>query len=181
MPLTSAYRPAPLASVVQFVTVIGDASLRPRCWSDAGTDRAFARNLSAVKPRVPPAWSAERPEERAYVADQEVGCFHRGEVAAAVEFGPVHDVVGLLGETPDRRCDLPWEDRNAGGHGRGRRGTPVAGAADLVVEARRRSCRPGQPVQHDVGEEQVPVNGAGQSRVGPLIELLHDPGQLARR
>jgi hypothetical protein len=42
--------------------------------------------------------SAERAEEFAHVVDQEVGCFHGGEVPAAAEFGPVHDVVVAFGE-----------------------------------------------------------------------------------
>ncbi len=45
--------------------------------------------------------SAELAEEFPHVADQEVGCFHRGEVAAAAELGPMHHVVGALGEGPD--------------------------------------------------------------------------------
>ena len=45
--------------------------------------------------------SAELAEEFPHVADQEVGCFHRGEVAAAAELGPMHDVVVALGEGPD--------------------------------------------------------------------------------
>jgi hypothetical protein len=91
-----------------------------------------------VGDRAAPAGSpAEPAEEIAHVADQEVGYLHGGEVTTAVELGPVHDVVGLLGEAPDRRCDLPWEDRHAGGYDRGRRGTPIAAAAGLVVEAGR--------------------------------------------
>jgi pimeloyl-ACP methyl ester carboxylesterase len=53
---------------------------------------------------APAGSSAEPPEEIAHVADQEVGYLHGGEVTAAVELGPVHDVVGLLGEAPDRQA-----------------------------------------------------------------------------
>ncbi len=45
--------------------------------------------------------SAELAEEFPHVADQEVGCFHCGEVAAAAELGPLHHVVVALGEGPD--------------------------------------------------------------------------------
>src|SRR5215204_6577827 len=50
---------------------------------------------------VPPGASAELVEEFPHVADQEIGCLHRGEVAAAVELGPMHHVVVALGEGPD--------------------------------------------------------------------------------
>jgi hypothetical protein len=50
--------------------------------------------------RVPGA-SADLAEEFPHVADQEVGCFHGGEVAAAAELGPVHHVVVAVGEGPD--------------------------------------------------------------------------------
>ncbi len=57
-------------------------------------------------PQLAVGVSAEPPEELAHVADQEVGHLHGSEVTATVELGPVHDVVGLLGETPDRWGDL---------------------------------------------------------------------------
>src|SRR5215212_4316877 len=60
-------------------------------------------------------------------------------------------------------------------------GRPVARVRTLVVQlGRRRSCS-GQPVKHHVGEHPVPVYcllrqlGRG---VSPLLELLHDPGEL---
>lgn len=45
--------------------------------------------------------SANQPEERADIGDQQVRCLHRGEVAAPVELRPVHDVVFALGDPPD--------------------------------------------------------------------------------
>jgi hypothetical protein len=45
--------------------------------------------------------SAELAEEFPHVADQEIGCFHRGEMAAAAELGPMHYVMVALGEGPD--------------------------------------------------------------------------------
>ena len=58
--------------------------------------------------------SAELAEEFPHVADQEVGCFHRGEVAAAVELGPMHHVVVALGEGPDG--GVAGEHRHRGRH-----------------------------------------------------------------
>ena len=49
----------------------------------------------------------ELVEEVADVGGQQVRDLQSGEVPAAVELGPVHDVVGQLGETPDGRRDLP--------------------------------------------------------------------------
>jgi hypothetical protein len=44
---------------------------------------------------------AKAAEEAAHVADQQVGGFHGGEVATAVELGPVDDVVAALGVAAD--------------------------------------------------------------------------------
>jgi hypothetical protein len=49
--------------------------------------------------RQPPPESPA--EELPHVTDQQIGCFHGGEVAATAEFGPVHDVVGAFGEAAD--------------------------------------------------------------------------------
>lgn len=43
----------------------------------------------------------EPAEERAYVTDQERRRLQGGEVATALELGPVHDVVVTLGQPPD--------------------------------------------------------------------------------
>src|SRR5260221_13816489 len=58
--------------------------------------------------------SAERTEECAHITDEEVGLLHGSEMTAAVELGPVHDVVRQLGEAPDRTGDLPRKDSQAG-------------------------------------------------------------------
>ena len=53
-------------------------------------------------------------EEHPQVADHQLGHLERGEVAAAVELGPVHDVVVVaLGQRPDR-LEVVLEDRDAG-------------------------------------------------------------------
>src|SRR5688572_8016027 len=78
--------------------------------------------------------SAEPTEELAYVADQQARRFHRGEVAAAVEVGPVDDGVAVLGVAADG--DILGERGDAG-----RRGGPIrvpgAGVHVLVVHVRR--------------------------------------------
>src|SRR5258706_5686523 len=58
--------------------------------------------------------SAKRTEECAHITDEEVGLLHGSEMTAAVELGPVHDVVRQLGEAPDRTGDLPRKDSQAG-------------------------------------------------------------------
>jgi multiple sugar transport system permease protein len=54
-----------------------------------------------ILPLSKPAASAELAEEVPHIADQQVGCFHGGEVPAAAELGPVHHVVVAFGEGPD--------------------------------------------------------------------------------
>src|SRR4029453_13551648 len=54
----------------------------------------------------------------------------------------------------------------------------------LVVVAGRRAGGAGEPVDADVGQQVGAVHGVlGElgRRVGPLLELLHDPGQLPDR
>ena len=58
------------------------------------------------------------------------------------------------------------------------------GVGGLVEELGGRRAGAGEPVEADVGEQLVAVDGVlGQlgRRVGPLLELLGDPGQLADR
>ena len=58
------------------------------------------------------------------------------------------------------------------------------GAGAFVVDAGRGAGGAGQPVEHHVGEQLVAVDGVlGQAgaRVGPFLELLDDPGELADR
>lgn len=54
--------------------------------------RSNRRVKGATVPRLR-GRSAEQPEELAHVGDQQVWLLHGGEVAAAVELGPVHDGV----------------------------------------------------------------------------------------
>ena len=84
-----------------------------------------------------------------------------------------------LGDGPDR--DVHGEDRDAGGDSGGLAGlAPALGA--FVVQGGGGSGGRGQPVQGDVGQQDVAVNGVlgefGRG-IGPLLELLHDPGELA--
>ena len=126
--------------------------------------------------------SAQLAEELPDVADEQVGGLHGGEVAAAAEFGPVHDSVFELDSAPDRH--IQGEHRDPGRH----RGTltraPGSGMRGLVVAVGRGPGGAGQPIEHHVGEQQIPVHrvlGQFGGRIGPLLELLHDPGQLPDR
>jgi len=68
-------------------------------------------------------------EEFPNVSGQQVGSFHGGEVAAAVELGPVHDVVVAFGQGPDG--GIAGEDGNSGRH----RGT-LSGMAPAALGSR---------------------------------------------
>ena len=60
----------------------------------------------------------------------------------------------------------------------------LPGLDSVVDRVRRRRTGAGEPVQADVGQQLVPVDGLFRQlvdRVGPLGELLHDPGQLPDR
>src|ERR1700729_1513671 len=94
------------------------------------------------------AGSTEGPEEFSYVGHEEAGCFHGGEVPAAVELGPVHDVVLGLSDAPDG--DVHGEDRDPGGD-RGRFGwlSPAFGA--FVVEAGGGAAPPPPPAENGPG------------------------------
>ena len=54
-------------------------------------------------------------EERPDVADEQVRLLHRGEVPAPVELRPAHDVVGALGDVPQRDEVVLREDGERGG------------------------------------------------------------------
>src|SRR5271166_2487033 len=73
---------------------------------------------------------AQSGEESAYVVDQKVGGFQGCEMAAGVEIAPVHDVVVLFGEPPDR--DILGESCHSGGN-LARLG-PVTAVCALVVQ-----------------------------------------------
>mgnify|MGYP006164331197 CR=1 FL=1 len=67
-----------------------------------------------ANPPAPGRASAQLAEEGPDVVEQQVGGFHGGEVAAAVELRPVHQVVVIaLGEAPDG-LEVVGEDGDAG-------------------------------------------------------------------
>src|SRR5690349_1793110 len=101
-------------------------------------------------------------------------------MATGLEVAPVHDVVGTLGVAADG--DVLGEDGDTGRHTGGN--GPVAGVHGLVVDVRRGARGSGEPVHADIGEHLVPRNrvlGQRVTGVGPLLELLHDPGKLPGR
>src|SRR5579863_3937649 len=123
------------------------ARLTPGALPPAAVPMWIGRSSGQGSRRRLRAGSAEGPEEFSYVGDEEAGCFHGGEVPAAVELAPVHDVVFPLGNGPDG--DVHREDRHAGGNSGGLvRLSPASGA--FVVEAGGGPCRLGQPVDADV-------------------------------
>src|SRR5579863_6717338 len=147
------------------------ARLTPGALPPAAVPMWIGRSSGQGSRRRLRAGSAQGPEEFSYVGNEEAGRFHGGEVPAAVELGPVHDVVLGLSDAPDG--DVHGEDRDPGGD-RGRFGwlSPAFGA--FVVEAGGGPCRRGQPVDADVGEEAVTVNGVlGEAGggVGPFLEF----------
>src|SRR5260221_1386958 len=78
--------------------------------------------------------SPQCAEERAYVADQQIGRFHGGEVAAAVELRPAHDVVAALAIAADG--DVLGEHSHAGRCG-ARLLTPGGRMHVLLIRPRR--------------------------------------------
>ncbi len=109
------------------------------------------------------------------------GLLEGREVAAARHDRVAAQVEGALDPFP-RRCG-----RDIGGEGReaGRRLDPCAfrqGARLLLgraaIEPRRRAGRTGQPVDHDVVEQQVHREALERiaAAVAPRLELLDDPG-----
>src|ERR1700687_5849843 len=94
-----------------------------------------------------------------------------------VELRPVHDVVAVLAVAAN--CHVLGKYRHSGGCLAWLL-APGVGMHVLVVQAARRSCRAGQPVEHHVGEHEVAVDRILWSfgRMAPFLELLDDPGQL---
>src|SRR5215207_8052860 len=117
-------------------------------------------------------------EEPAYVLYEQIGDLHGGEVASAVELRPVLDLV--VHHRPHER--LGGEHRPPLRRRAGR--APFGRVSSLVQEAGVRGSGTGKPVDRDVGEQLVEVDGIlgklGRS-VGPLLEVLEDPGELANR
>lgn len=118
-------------------------------------------------------------EELPYVVKQEIRLLQCSEVATAVELRPMHNIVVLLGVTPNG--DVFGEDCDASGYAG--RLWPLVGAGTLVVESARGTRGAGKPVEHHIGEQTVAVDRVlwPFGPVGPLLELLDDPGQLAGR
>src|SRR6202020_1394345 len=116
-------------------------------------------------------------EEVPDVGGEEVGGFEGCEVAAAVELRPADDVAGLGGERADGY--VGGEDRHGGRDGGALLGRPHGRVVEpLVVGVGGRAGGGGEPVDADVGQDPVAVHGVfGQQggRVGPPLELLHDP------
>src|SRR6266511_1694524 len=124
--------------------------------------------------------SPERTEGLPSVAHEEVRYLHGREVTSAIELRPVHDVVAPLGVSTD---GIGLREHRHSSRCRGGLLTPGDGMHVLVVQAGRGCSRTGEPVEHDVGEHLVAVDGVfGDVRgVGPLLEPLHDPGELTDR
>src|ERR1022692_1702686 len=117
----------------------------------------------------------EGAEEGADVMDEEGWCFEGGEVAAGGEVAPVHDVVAAFGVAADG--DVLGDNRYPGRHVAG--GGPVLAVHGLVVEVGGGFGGRGEPVEAHVGEDRIArdrVLGQLVGGVGPLLELLHDPG-----
>src|SRR5215471_6114224 len=179
------------------------AALLPARWAPRDITRSprartrFARNPAPGPPPLKPwpgprgTWprltgtrgtglGGQRGEEGPDVLDEQFGRFQRGEMATGLEVAPVHDVVGALGVAADG--DVLGEDGHAGRHAGGN--GPVARMHRLVVDIRRGARGPGEPVHADIGEHLVPrdrVLRQRVTRVGPLLELLRDPGKLPVR
>jgi hypothetical protein len=95
--------------------------------------------------------SPESSEELAHVADEKVGLLHCGEMAAALEFGPVHDVVIAFCE-PANGDVVPGEDRDASWCGATLLRCPCRRImVGLVVELCRGAGGAREPTQRDVG------------------------------
>jgi len=110
--------------------------------------------------------SSELAEEVPDVVDEQIGGLHGGEVAAAAEFGPVHDCVLELDSAPDRH--IQGEHRDPRRHRGTLTGAPGSGMRGLVVAVGRGPGGSSQPIKHDVGEQQIPVHRVlGQYRSTP--------------
>src|SRR5215218_9569174 len=121
----------------------------------------------------------DQAEEGADVVDEEVGDLAGGVVAAAVVFRPVDDVlVVAFGEGSDR-VEVEIELRQTGGRGRRLR-RPLLIVRVLVVQPCRGPARVGEPIDADVGQDVVVVDGiAGRARRGPHPEEFGVPGELS--
>ena len=140
---------------------------------------------SCLQARLTP--SAQRLGEPPHVVDEDLGLLERGEVTALVVLRPLRQRrQDLLRPPPDRPHRVLGERGHRGRH-RQRPG-PGPGADEvrvevlgLVVQLSARSGGRRQPVEHDVGQQVIAADRVFRRirRVGPLLELLDDPGELA--
>ena len=86
----------------------------PSCGVNHESGSPAGAGFDAARPSRLPVVSAELAKELPHVAGQQVGCFQGGEVAAAGELGPVHDVVVAFGQRPEG--DVVGEHRHSGGY-----------------------------------------------------------------
>src|ERR1022692_910079 len=134
-------------------------------------------------------WSAHRLGERPDVTDKELGLLQGGEVAALVEFGPVAERrKDHLRPRPDRPRSVLREERHSGRH-RQRPGS-APGPEEVGVEVLGFEVQlgagpggPREPVDRGVGQQVATAHRVLGPVLGvrPLLELLHDPGELAGR
>src|ERR1700729_1831188 len=102
-------------------------------------------------------------------------------MSTAVEFVPVNDVgVAAFGPTPRGAIDLLGKYRDSGGD-LDFVESPTAKA--LPVHPRGGSTATGQPIEHHVVQDPVVTKNTDRDAigVGPVPELLEDPGALADR
>lgn len=107
---------------------------------------------------------------------KQVRRLHRREVPAALELGPVDDVVVAPGEAADRRVGGEG-DGDAGRHrlaGLRREGGRVV--VGLVVEVGGGTRGTGEPVDADVCEELVAVDGVLE-RASAILSRVKDLSQ----
>jgi MacB-like periplasmic core domain len=112
---------------------------------------------------------------------QKIRLFHRSEMTAVFELRPVDEILVTLRKPPDRDV-VPTEhrdpERNSATLLR-HPGVPVVG--HFVVQIGRCPRGACKPIETDVREYAITVDGVfGQliCWVCPLLELLHDPGEL---
>jgi hypothetical protein len=113
------------------------------------------------------------------IANQQIGLFQGGEVAALFELAPVHDVfVVAVGEAPNGK-EVVGEHRNAHRETGRLLLSPRSGVGVLIVELPSRSCGFGQPIEHDIRKNLVA--GQGVDRVAAVGDEVEVPRQLANR
>ena len=110
----------------------------------------------------------ELTEKRLDVADEEIGHFHRGEVAAAIELRPVRDAIARIEDGADG--SIGGEDRDAGRCSRWLirlavlrglllRGHRAIRLHPLIHGVGRRRARLVEPEDADIGEQLIKIDG----------------------